>query len=446
MDTDRTGGDGGTVVDQDFPLEPVPAGSRKSLGSLVAVLLGFTFFTPTMFAGADLGAAFSFGNLVTVILAGSLLLGVYVAAIAAIGASTGLTTVLLSRYTLGRLGAKWADLILGGTQLGWYAFTAAIVAVIMSSAFGWESGLVPLIILLSVLMGITAFFGYRGMQALSVISVPLMAILCFWVAFRALSDVGGFEGLIDVEGSGSGAIGWGGAVTIVVGTFASGGTQVANWSRFARSTKHATWAALVAFLVTNGMMLAFGALGGLVYQQADFVDVLIAQGLVTWGVLLMILNNWTTNDNAAYAFGVAGAEFFDRPSKRPFIVGGVAIATLLAATGVYDLLPESLVLLGVFIPPLGGAIIGDHLFTWRKHRLPEFDEAWIPNVRWASVVAYLLGTAAAYFGNRAGIGIPPLQGILVSLVGVPVFDRLFCALGIDQRPRLKSEVGDGARS
>ena len=446
MDTDRTGGDGGTVVDQDYPLEPVPAGSRKSLGSLVAVLLGFTFFTPTMFAGADLGAAFSFGNLVTVILAGSLLLGVYVAAIAAIGASTGLTTVLLSRYTLGRLGAKWADLILGGTQLGWYAFTAAIVAVIMSSAFGWESGLVPLIILLSVLMGITAFFGFRGMQALSVISVPLMAILCFWVAFRALSDVGGFEGLIDVEGSGSGAIGWGGAVTIVVGTFASGGTQVANWSRFARSTKHATWAALVAFLVTNGMMLAFGALGGLVYQQADFVDVLIAQGLVTWGVLLLILNNWTTNDNAAYAFGVAGAEFFDRPSKRPFIVGGVAIATLLAATGVYDLLPEYLVLLGVFIPPLGGAIIGDHLFTWRKHRLPEFDEAWIPNVRWASVVAYLLGTAAAYFGNRAGIGIPPLQGILVSLVGVPVFDRLFCALGIDQRPRLKSEVGDGARS
>jgi cytosine permease len=273
-----------------------------------------------------------------------------------------------------------------------------------------------------------------------------MAILCFWVAFRALSDVGGFEGLIDVEGSGSGAIGWGGAVTIVVGTFASGGTQVANWSRFARSTKHATWAALVAFLVTNGMMLAFGALGGLVYQQADFVDVLIAQGLVTWGVLLLILNNWTTNDNAAYAFGVAGAEFFDRPSKRPFIVGGVAIATVLAATGVYDLLPEYLVLLGVFIPPLGGAIIGDHLFTWRKHRLPEFDEAWIPNVRWASVVAYLLGTAAAYFGNRAGIGIPPLQGILVALVGVPVFDRLFCALGIDQRPRLKSEVGDGARS
>jgi len=446
MDTDRTGGDGGTVVDQDYPLEPVPAGSRKRLGSLVAVLLGFTFFTPTMFAGADLGAAFSFGNLVTVILAGSLLLGVYVAAIAAIGASTGLTTVLLSRYTLGRLGAKWADLILGGTQLGWYAFTAAIVAVIMSSAFGWESGLVPLIILLSVFMGITAFFGYRGMQALSVISVPLMAILCFWVAFRALSDVGGFEGLIDVEGSGSGAIGWGGAVTIVVGTFASGGTQVANWSRFARSTKHATWAALVAFLVTNGMMLAFGALGGLVYQQADFVDVLIAQGLVTWGVLLLILNNWTTNDNAAYAFGVAGAEFFDRPSKRPFIVGGVAIATVVAATGVYDLLPEYLVLLGVFIPPLGGAIIGDHLFTWRKHRLPEFDEAWIPNVRWASVVAYLLGTAAAYFGNRAGIGIPPLQGILVALVCVPVFDRLFCALGIDQRPRLKSEVGDGARS
>ena len=105
MQTDLTGGDGAPVIDHDYPLRPVPAASRKSLASLVAVLLGFTFFTPTMFAGADLGAAFSLGNLITIILAGSLLLGAYVAAIAAIGASTGLTTVLLSRYTLGRLGA-----------------------------------------------------------------------------------------------------------------------------------------------------------------------------------------------------------------------------------------------------------------------------------------------------------------------------------------------------
>ena len=440
MATNLAPGGASSDIDPDYPLAPVPTAARKSLGSLMAVLLGFTFFTPTMFAGADLGAAFSFGNLVTVILAGSLLLGAYVAAIAAIGASTGLTTVLLSRYTLGRLGAKWADLILGGTQLGWYAFTAAIVAVIMSSAFGWESALIPLIVALSVLMGITAFFGYRGMQILSQVSVPLMAVLCFWVAFRALSDVGGFANLIALEGSGSGAIGWGGAVTIVVGTFASGGTQVANWSRFAKDTKHAMWAALAAFLITNGIMLSFGALGGLVYQQADFVDVLIAQGLVTWGVVLLILNNWTTNDNAAYAFGVAGAEFFDRPNKRPFIVGGVAIATVLAVTGVYDLLPQYLILLGVFIPPLGGAIIGDHLFTWRKHRLPAFEEAWIPSVRWSCVVAYLAGTAAAYFGNRAGIGIPPLQGILVAMLGVPLFDAAFRAAGIDQRPRPRSEV------
>lgn len=441
MAMDTAPGAQAPTIDPDYPLTPVPAAARKSLGSLMAVLLGFTFFTPTMFAGADLGAAFSFGNLVTVILAGSLLLGAYVAAIAAIGASTGLTTVLLSRYTLGRLGAKWADLVLGGTQLGWYAFTAAIVAVIMSAAFGWESALIPLIVVFSILMGLTAYFGYRGMQILSQISVPLMAILCFWVAFRALTDVGGFAGLVALEGAGSGTIGWGGAITIVVGTFASGGTQVANWSRFAANTKHATWAALAAFLVTNGIMLAFGALGGLVYQQADFVDVLIAQGLVTWGVVLLILNNWTTNDNAAYAFGVAGAEFFNRPNKRPFIIGGVAIATVLAVTGVYDLLPQYLILLGVFIPPLGGAIIGDHLFTWRKHRLPDLATAVIPNVRWACVVAYLAGTAVAYWSNSAGLGIPPLQGIVVALLGVPVFDALFRAAGLDQRPRAASEAG-----
>ena len=36
------------VVDQDYPLEHVPKSARKSLLSISCVLIGFTFFTPTM--------------------------------------------------------------------------------------------------------------------------------------------------------------------------------------------------------------------------------------------------------------------------------------------------------------------------------------------------------------------------------------------------------------
>ena len=63
------------VVDPDYPVTPVPADARKSFFSIAVVLLGFTVFTPTMLAGATLGPAFAFDDLVLVILAGSLVLG-----------------------------------------------------------------------------------------------------------------------------------------------------------------------------------------------------------------------------------------------------------------------------------------------------------------------------------------------------------------------------------
>ena len=105
----------------------MPRHARKTFFSLAVVLLGFTVFTPTMLAGASLGSAFSFGGLLWVILVGSLILGGYVAMMGYVGAKTGLTTVVMARFSFGNRGSKLASLLLGGTQIGWYG-------VIMSGA------------------------------------------------------------------------------------------------------------------------------------------------------------------------------------------------------------------------------------------------------------------------------------------------------------------------
>ena len=81
MSTEVSHAEASTPLDPDYPLTPVPTTARRGMLSLMVVLLGFTFFTPTMFAGAELGAAFAFDDLVSVIVVGSLLLGAYVGAI-----------------------------------------------------------------------------------------------------------------------------------------------------------------------------------------------------------------------------------------------------------------------------------------------------------------------------------------------------------------------------
>jgi cytosine permease len=118
-------------------------------------------------------------------------------------------------------------------------------------------------------------------------------------------------------------------------------------------------------------------------------------------------NLWKSNADTAYAFGVAGAEMFERPVKGPFIIAGSIIGTMLALTGVQNHLIEYLGLLGTFIPPLGGVIIADYYCRWRSGismslALPAFD--------WRGLLAYTLASAVAWTSGVLEVGIPPLTG------------------------------------
>ncbi|MGY1639747.1 cytosine permease [Geodermatophilus sp. SYSU D00703] len=400
------------VVDPDYPVTPVPAHARKSFFSVAVVLLGFTVFTPTMLAGAALGPAFRFRDLVLVILAGSAILGTYVAVMGWIGARTGLTTVVMSRYTLGSRGAKLASVLLGGTQIGWYAVVVGTIGDLTAEALGWQSygARAAVMVVTSALMCATAYWGYHGMYWVSLVSTPLILVLAFWVLARSLQEVGGFDGLASVEPTTSMALAV--AITTVVGTFVSAGTQAPNWTRFARRGSHAVWACIIGFLIGNGLMIFFGAVGALTFGEGDFVLVLYQLGLVGWGLVLLFGNLWKSNADTAYAFGVAGAELFNRPSKAPFVIGGSVIATVLALTGVQNHLVDYLVLLGTFIPPLGGVIIGDFLARWRRG-IPA--GATPPAVRWPNLLSYAVAASLAWLSGELGVGIPPVIGIVVAV-------------------------------
>lgn len=413
------------LPDPDWPVDHVPQSERKGIISISAVLLGFVFFAGTLWAGADVGAALGLQRTLTAMGVGYAILGVYVATLCAIATEAGLTTVLLARYTFGKVGAKWADLLLGGTQVGWFGVTIPLVAVPTAKYLGINASIWVSVLIVGwgVLHLATAYFGYEGMERLSLIAVPTLVLIGLLSMYIAWTDVGGLDGLLAQTGGGEMA--FGGAVTIVVGTFISGGTQAPNWARFAANKRVGFWAGLIAFLVGNGFLFVSGAVGGAVYDvtpQGDLYEVLAAQGLATFGLIALILNIWTTNDNAAYAFGVAGSEAFEFDRKRPFVLAGGAIGILLALGGVADLLIPWLSTLGRYIPPLGGVIIADFLFYWRLD-VPRMEDVEFVGVRWPAVIAYAAGALAAALTAGAvvpGVGAPELLPGIASLTGILV--------------------------
>ncbi len=397
-----------TPQEQDYPLSPVPMDQRKSLWSMGLVLLGFTFFTATMWAGGSVGVAFDFSTMLLVLATGNLLLGVYAAVLGYIAAKTGLNTALMSRFTFGELGSKLSDFILGFTQIGWYAWGTATMAILLVKLTGLpESWTTPLMVVFGFGFCVTAFIGYRGLEWLSRFAVPAMIILVAVSMTIATDDAGGLSGLLAITPTGDLSVA--AAITLVFGTFVSGGTQATNWTRFATSGKTAVVATLLAFLLGNGLMTLIGAFGALVYQQADIVDIMVAQGLATLGILMLFLNLWTTQDNTVYNFAVAGCNLLRTRRRRLVTVGGAAIGTVLAVMGMYEWLIPFLVLLGTFIPPIGGVIMASYFIGYRR-QYPALDQVTLPAFNLPGLAAYVIGSLAAYTSPW----IAPIVGVLVA--------------------------------
>ncbi|RAU48029.1 MULTISPECIES: cytosine permease [unclassified Pseudomonas] len=394
----------------DFPLSEAPPSARKGLLSISMVLFSFTFFTGTMFAGGKLGMAFSFTDMLWIATIGNTLLAIYAAALAFIASRSGLNTVLMGRFCFGEAGSRLSDFLLGFAELGWYAWGTATVAIVLVKMLGLAEGLtLPLMILFGFGFSITAIVGYKGLDILSRLSVPLMFILLIISMYIATHDIGGFKGLSAVIPHET--MTFSAAVTMVFGTFASGATQATNWTRLSRTGRVAIIASVVSFLLGNGLMVVAGAWCAVVYQQADIVEVMMLQGLSFAAVVMLCLNLWTIQGPTIYNVAAAACHLVRSERRRTMTLIAAGVGVILAIGGMYEMLIPFLVLLGSIIPPVGGVIMADF---WYRHRgsYPLLANATLPRYNAKGLIAYAVGAIVAYCSPW----IAPLVGIAVAAV------------------------------
>ena len=218
-------------------------------------------------------------------------------------------------------------------------------------------------------------------------------------------------------------MGFGAALAVVIGTFISGGTQSTNWSRFADSGKNAVWSTLLAFLFINGSLVFVGAFCTLVYGSEDLIQAMATQGILAAGLILLILNVWTTQDNTIYAFSIAASNMFRTKKRTLFVLGGATLALVLALGGIYEGMINYLIFLGTVIPPVGGIIMAD-FWLHRNGSFPALDSP-LPAFNWAGVIAYVVAAVTAYFSGQAGFGVAPVNGIIVAAVLYAILIRVF---------------------
>ena len=401
-------------VDMEFSLQAVPQSYRNGFWRILAVMLGFTFFSASMWSGGALGNGLSFASFIGIVRAGNLILGVYTGALAHIAAKTGLSTHLLTKYAFGVKGSYLSSALLGFTQVGWFGVGVAMFAVPVQKATGMNVYI--LIAIAGILMTITAIYGIKALAILGIIAVPSIAVLGSYSVFEATSTAGGLQGLMSYQPTE--AMGLAAALTICIGSFISGGTLTPDFARFAKSSRSAVTATVIAFFLGNSLMFLFGAVGAIVYGQADISDVMFMQGLIIPAIIVLGLNIWTTNENALYASSLGFANITKLPKNKIVIFNGL-VGTI-AAMWLYNNFVGFLTVLGSILPSIGAILLAD-FFILNRGSYKNYTEMSFKSVNWIAIAAWMGGILIANYVP----GIPPVNGLIgtavLYVIGMKVF-------------------------
>lgn len=399
--------------DHDYSLEAIPQSEKKGFLSMLVVMLGFAFFSASMIAGGNIGTSLNMGDFLKAVILGNILLCIYTGLLACIAGDTGLSTHLLARYSFGEKGSYLLSGLVSITQVGWFGVGVAMFAIPVSKVTGIN--LWTLIIVSGLLMTATAYFGMKSLTILSMIAVPAIAILGSVSAGKAIGDVGGISGLLAIKPSGTMTMS--AALAAVVGTFISGGTLTPDFTRFSKDRKTAMSTTVIAFLVGNSLMLAFGAIGAMVTGQSDISEVMFTQGLIIPAIIILGLNIWTTNDNALYGSGLGFANITKQPKSRMVIINGV-VGTFLSMI-LYNNFMTWLNILNSFIPATGAVIIADY-FIINKGKYTDFKTTKFKSVNISAIIAWVAGVIGAYTIP----GITPVNSVLTTVVTYVVLTKL----------------------
>ena len=401
-------------IDADYTSKAVDRAGRKSNLSMFMVMLGFTFFSASMWVGQQLAAGLNFSGFIWALLLGGLILAAYTGALGWIGAESGLSLDMLAHRSFGKKGSWLPSAMISFTQIGWFGVGLAMFAIpvakellgleVTPDHMPWQGYL--LVAIAGILMTGSAYYGIKSLTIISYIAVPAVAILGTVAMVMAVNK--GDLGLIEQFNQGTKGLGVIAGAGLVVGSFVSGGTATPNFTRFAKNAKVGLWTTVVAFFLGNSLMFCFGAISSIYVGGNDIFEVMLNLNLFYLAVLVLGLNIWTTNDNALYTGGLGLSNIFGLSKKAMVLISGV-IGTI-AAVWLYWNFCGWLNVLNCTLPPVGIILILSY-FMDRKAYLDGTVE--IKTVNWFSVAGVVLGAVVA---NLVHWGVPAINGMAVAAV------------------------------
>lgn len=422
----------------DYSLQRVPKGARRHWFGIAVQRFGQVSALSQFLLGATLGYAMGFWDAALAFLLGSLILEVVIILVGIIGQREGMQTSLLTRWTgFGEVGSSFVGLAIAMSLIGWFGIQSAISAESLDTLMPDVMPIPAWSIIFGLAVTGVVAFGFKGMQLLANVTVPLFLVLVGWSIVSELSQHS-ITDLMNSAPAGEPMSVFAGA-GVVAGGFIVGAIITSDMTRFNRTSGDVVKVTVVGITLGEFVIGMAGVLLAHAAQSGNIVA--IVTSAVGWvGLLIIVTGTLKINDWNLYSSVLGLVNFvstaFNRrlPHLATTIVIGV-VGTLLAAFGILQGFIPFLNVLAAAFPPIAGIILAEY-FVVRRFR-PALDAtreagtlpASAPRIVPATLVVWLASSLVGYFVTW---GIPSITALVLSFVLYVVAGKLGLVRGIGE--------------
>src|SRR5882672_169112 len=384
---------------EEYHDKPIPLRARLGFKEPALVWSGFGIAYICAVIGGLIQQGLGTTNAILAILLGNLILFLYSAAIGYANGKWGMNFPLTVKAVFGRKGAIVPILVMAVLVTGWYAFQAWLTADILRAAFGLQGAVLVGVMaaIIAVIFGLPVIFGIKSMAKLMQFALPGMLIFGAYYIFTKIVPAGAAL----FEKTGDGKLAFMAGVGMAWSTFVVSGTMTGDIVRYTKTGQEAVLVTAVAFLFSNAPFMVLGALIAAAIPDPTvqyFFDQKTVAILLPL-LVLAILSNWSTCDACLYNATMGYTNTIKGLNWRNAAIVGTAIGVIAAGTGIIGNIVNWLILLGLIVPPIGGAIIADYYAV-------RGDAAGFRNTRdvdfnWAAIIAVIAGIVVGWWVNQA---------------------------------------------
>jgi cytosine permease len=407
-------------VDSDeFSTSPVPADRSIPWWKIALTNVLFSICLPTLITGLDLGIASPRRYFLSGIVVGSLILTFIGILTSVLGSRTRLSSYMLARIAFGTQGSTVLNLAFALSLLGWFGVNINLfgdaMARLLVALWGYTGPVWPVELVAGLLMTFTTLVGLRAINWLSVIIVPVLAIVCLLMLRESLKagSVGDILGRAPLTG-----MSFGDTVSSVVGGVIVGAVVMPDTCRFIDRTHGAVWTSILTFFVSGVIVTVIGGIAALATGKVEILDLMLFMGLGAGAFAIVLGGSWILNAlnlySAALSIGVAVPR-----SRREIttLVCGFA-GTLLAFLQILDHFLTFLFYLSIVFVPIASIIIVDFFIIRPGAYVGAAIES-IKPVETTALIAWAAGACVAVLGSAGYLrltGIAAVDAMLVSAV------------------------------